>query len=189
MRRFISLNLFFSLILLSLSGIVLFFAPHGRIAHWVGWKFLFLSKEDWENLHTVFGFLFLTFAVFHIVFNFKALKKYFSTKEVWFSLGITVLVLLLTIFKLPPVSQFLIFRDKLVQSIENRYPKPPIPHAELMMLKTLCKKLGIPLDVALRKLKTRGVKATPNQKLLKIAEENNLTPEEVYRIISSPLNR
>ncbi len=185
MRKFVSLSLLFSLILLAVSGVVLFFAPHGRVAHWVGWKFLFLSKEDWENLHIVFGFLFLTFAGFHLFNNLKAVKRYLQTREVWLSLGFSFAVLLLTLFKLPPISQFLEFREKLVEGIERRYPKPPIPHAELMPLRVLCKKMGIPLREALRKLKSRGVEASPDQKLLEIAEKNGLTPEEVYRIISS----
>jgi hypothetical protein len=71
MGRFIPLSLLFSTLLLALSGLVLFFA----MAHRIGWKFLFLKKDRWADLYTVFGFLFSILAVFRVFNNLRGDKE------------------------------------------------------------------------------------------------------------------
>lgn len=46
-RGFISLLTFASFILMSVTGIVLYTAPQGRIAYWVAWTFWGLEKPQW----------------------------------------------------------------------------------------------------------------------------------------------
>ncbi|MEJ5166449.1 MAG: DUF4405 domain-containing protein, partial [Thermoanaerobaculia bacterium] len=70
-RRFFVLLIFFSFLLMTISGLVLYFTPQGRVAYWVEWKFLGLTKDDWTNLHTVSWFLFLISSIFHIYYNWK----------------------------------------------------------------------------------------------------------------------
>ncbi len=107
---FISFNLFFTFLLMALSGIILYFKPEGTIARWLDWDILWLDKSGWESLHTVFSFLFMAFALFHILkihlFN---LRVYFlkfrsrdKARELYLSLMITVLFTVGTVMMLPP---------------------------------------------------------------------------------------
>ena len=58
LKVFTSFILAISFILISISGIVLYIAPRGRIAHWINWSVFGFSKEDWEAIHTVFVSIF-----------------------------------------------------------------------------------------------------------------------------------
>ncbi len=63
-RGFVSLFTAFSFLFVFISGIVLYFTPQGRIAYWINWKFLGLTKTDWTNMHIVFCIFFMTAAFF-----------------------------------------------------------------------------------------------------------------------------
>ena len=106
---FISLNLFFTFLLMLLSGLILYLKPEGTVARWLDWKMLGVEKSGWESMHTVFSFLFMAFALFHMLkihlFN---LSSYFFNnrsgrkRELYGSLAITVVFLVGTVFYLPP---------------------------------------------------------------------------------------
>ena len=70
-RSFISFLLTWSFAILIVSGIVLYIAPHGRVAHWVNWRLLGLTKDNWAAIHTIIGYLFMIVAVVHFVFNYR----------------------------------------------------------------------------------------------------------------------
>ena len=44
-RRIVSLTVLLSFIVLSLSGILLFVSPQGRVAYWSRWSLVGLTKE------------------------------------------------------------------------------------------------------------------------------------------------
>jgi len=107
---FISFNLLFTFLIMSVSGLILYFKPEGSIARWLDWHILGLGKSGWESLHTVFSFLFLAFALFHILkihlFNLRAyIVKYKPARfhrELYISLLITAVFLVGTALYLPP---------------------------------------------------------------------------------------
>ena len=67
-------------LILTVSGIVLYIVPQGRIAYWVHWSLLGLGKSDWANLHMVFGCLFIATGILHLYFNWKPFKKYLADR-------------------------------------------------------------------------------------------------------------
>jgi hypothetical protein len=83
-RRLVSFTALTSFIFLALTGIMLFFSPQGRIAHWSGWRLLGLSREEYVALHTTFMVLFLVVGIWHIVLNWKPIVNYLKdrTKKV-----------------------------------------------------------------------------------------------------------
>jgi hypothetical protein len=107
---FISLNLFFTFLLMLLSGVILYLKPEGTVARWLDWQILGVEKSGWESMHTVFSFLFMAFALLHMLkihlFN---LSSYFFNnrsgrkRELYGSLVITAVFLIGTLFYLPPV--------------------------------------------------------------------------------------
>ena len=49
-RGLISLLTAMSFLIMSISGIVLFIVPQGRIANWIDWRFLALTKGQWGDM-------------------------------------------------------------------------------------------------------------------------------------------
>jgi len=78
----------------------------------------------------------------------------------------------------------------LEEKIKSSYnfQAPIIPHAELLTLKDYCKKVNIPLDLAMAKLKSKNIKFNENWTLKEIAKKNNLAPLDIGKIIFSPVN-
>jgi hypothetical protein len=79
-RGFVSVTSGLAFIGLSVTGIVLFIVPPGRIANWGGWHLLGLSKYQWIGLHIWYSLLFLILALIHIYYNWKCLIGYFKDK-------------------------------------------------------------------------------------------------------------
>jgi nitric oxide reductase large subunit len=125
LRRFISLSLLFSFLVMSYTGIVLFFAPKGRVANATHWELFGLEKTEFSALHVSFMLLFLVGMLFHIYLNYKALLSYFKNKIREFSLftiefmlafGITLLFFIGTLYNWVPFSTFLDFQEELKAS-------------------------------------------------------------------------
>lgn len=79
-RAFVTLFVTLSFVLLTASGIVLYVAPPGRVAHWSLWTLARLDKEAWQAVHTVFAFLFVLAGAFHLYFNWRIFWSYLRSK-------------------------------------------------------------------------------------------------------------
>jgi len=75
-RSLVSFYLLFGGIVLLVSGVVLFIAPVGRVAHSTDWRLLGLEKGQWEAVHAISGYVSILFAVVHLVLNWKMLLNY-----------------------------------------------------------------------------------------------------------------
>ncbi|EDM23599.1 DUF4405 domain-containing protein [Caminibacter mediatlanticus] len=183
-RKWIDLILFYSTLLLIFSGIVLYIMPHGRVAYFTGWTFLGLDKDNWDNLHVIFGLLMSIFVIWHLILNWKPLQNYLFQKESLFALIFIGFISIGTILQIQPFKAVADFEEKIKNSWEVNKIPVPIPHAEKFTLKELCAKLNINLENAKNKLKKAGIKFNENQTLLEIAKQNNSTPAKIYEIIS-----
>jgi hypothetical protein len=63
-------------LIMTVSGIVAFIVPHGRIAYWTDWRFFGLTKNNWGDIHVIGCALFLIAGGFHIYFNWRPLTSY-----------------------------------------------------------------------------------------------------------------
>ena len=70
----------FGFLIMSITGLVLYVVPQGRIAYWVTWKFLGMTKTEWGNIHIISSILFILAGAFHIYFNWSILINYFKKK-------------------------------------------------------------------------------------------------------------
>jgi hypothetical protein len=195
-RVFISFGLFFSFLIIFITGIILYLAPAGRIAHWVNWKLIGLSKEDWQAIHTVFSYLFAILSIFHLFsVNWKAFLSYIKGKtrqglnrkrEFYLSSVLTILVFAGVIYSVPPFSSVMDFGEYLTKSWENKTDEPPIPHAELLTLAELSEKLeNVSIDKISNKLKANKIKFNSlNETLTEIGKMNGMPPIEIYNIIT-----
>ena len=178
-------------LVMGITGLILYLAPHGRVAYWTEWRLLGISKTSWTNIHVISSLLFVVAGSFHLYFNWKPLINYLSGKvagvlkykrELALTCVVTIWVVASGIWGLPPLS----YINDLGEAIKGSWViapeyEPPFGHAELLTLKGFCRKMDIPLDKALAELKAKGVKVSgPDQTLEQIARANNTTAMHLY---------
>jgi len=196
-RVFISFGLFIALVMMLVSGVILYLSPPGRVANWTDWRMIGLTKTGWQNQHIIFGFAFLILSVFHLFFiNWKAFLSYLKSKT---SEGLknprellTIVILSSlfgtgTYFDIEPFSAIIKFGDTISNSWEQKERQAPVPHAELMTLQQLAEQpgLGGDLEALIKKLEKAGLKGVSrNKTLAEIATLNGKTAEQVYEVIA-----
>jgi hypothetical protein len=183
-----------SFILLVFTGMILYIEPHGRVAYWTKWNFLSLEKDQWGNIHIFSGLLFLVAGGFHLYYNWQPLIRYLSgrietgfryQRELVVSSLIFLWIIASGIWSLPP----LIYVAYLGEAVKNAWVsspelEPPFGHAEMVSLKTFCKKQGIPLREAMEELKGAGFKVdSPDEPLENIADSKGTSGMGVYEVI------
>lgn len=183
-----------SFVVLILNSIVLYIVPEGRVAYWADWRFWGLTKTQWGEQHVTIGFLFLLAGFLHLFYNWAAVKSYMKNriKEVKiftmpFNTGlvITAVVAVMTYLHVPPVSFVLQLENHFKVAGAEEYGEPPYGHAERSSLKMFSQKEGIDLEKALTLLQQEGLQgASGETTLLAIAKNNNLTPQQVAKIIA-----
>jgi hypothetical protein len=189
-RKLISLIAILSFAVLVLTGIVLFIQPHGRVAYWVDWRLLGLSKTQWDSTHIHAGILFLLAIVFHIYYNWRSIASYLKHKaeNLWIynrhfniALLITAFVVCGTIAGTPPFCWVMDLNESIKESAVKIYGKPPYGHAELSSLKTLAFRMGFDLGRSIQGLKDAGIHFKgPDQRIVDIARLNSKTPKQVF---------
>lgn len=149
MRKITSMTMLVSLVLLLLNSIVLYVVPEGRVAYWADWRFWGLTKTEWGNQHVTIGFLFLLAGLLHLFYNWGAIKSYMRNKikeikvfTMPFNLGllITLVVVIMTYFHVPPVNLVLELGTHFKEAGAKNYGEPPYGHAERSSLKMFCQR-------------------------------------------------
>jgi hypothetical protein len=190
-RAFVSLLATFSFVALSVTGVILYITPPGRIANWTNWTFWTLTKQQWIGLHICFSTLFLIISVLHIWLNFKPLMSYFVKKahaagkfRVEWLLAIVVcgIVFAGTMKPFAPFSTLLSLNERIKYRWEEPKQQAPVPHAELLTIKDLAQTAGIETKTVLENLKAGGIEADISDVFGTIAEENGLSPNELFDI-------
>ena len=132
-----------SFIVDTISGIILYIAPPGRVAHWTNWTIWGLDKEQWVAVHTIFGYLLLIIVVIHLYFNWNMFRNFIWSKvrkalqlrwEMLTAILVSLLVFLFTFWNIPPFSTIMNLGENLKESWEESKVEVPIAHAELMSL-------------------------------------------------------
>lgn len=193
-RGFVSLLTAFSFLFAFVSGIILYFTPQGRVAYWINWKFLGLTKTDWTNMHIIFCIVFMITAFFHIYYNWNVLINYIYSKvkkamNLKKELAVVTLLVLLSFIgslsPFPPFSLLLDLSDYLKSSwIKSPDYEPPFGHAELLSLEEFAKRRSIALYKALETLKAKNIKVTSTKESLGvIAKNNKVSPKDIYEIL------
>jgi hypothetical protein len=194
-QRFVSLSAGLSFITLFLSSAILYFLPDRKISSWSGWKFLGLDKQQWDNLHINLGIFFLVMMVWHIYFNWKAIKNYLKvkrklkifTKEFNIALAWVTVFMIGTILMIPPLSIFINLGNGIKAINAHSMGTPPFGYAEEATLKDFCRLTKINPKSAIATLKKYNIKVSnDNESLKDISKNNNTTPQELYRLIYNP---
>ncbi len=183
-----------SFLILTISGVVLYIVPQGRIAYWVHWGLWGLEKEDWGHVHMMFGGLFIVTGILHLYFNWKPFKKYLAerisgqyrvSRELAVSLLLSILILAGSIWEVPPVS-WVFDLNKTVKDAWVTGPdlEPPFGHAEEISLAGIARRMNLDLPKAEQALLDAGFKvADRGDSLDRIARDNDTTPMAIYGVI------
>jgi hypothetical protein len=193
-RSFTAFVVTWAFLILTITGIVLYIVPQGRIAYWTHWSLVGLGKEQWGDLHMIFGGVFIFAGVLHLWFNWKPFRKYFADRvkghfelkqEVITSLLVTIVLAFMAIFSIPPVSYVFDLNDVIKDSwISSPDLEPPFGHAEEASLSGLARRMDLDLHKSLEALEQAGIKVeSPGDSIEKIARENQLIPVDVYAVI------
>ncbi len=193
-RGLVSLMAAVGFLIITVTGLVVYIMPHGRIAYRTDWRFLGLSKTTCGDMHILGGLLLLVAIGFHIYFNWKSLMSYLVTrttrslnlkKEIAVSLIVGSWVVMNAMFHIPPLSYILDLNEYVKSSwiVSNKY-EPPFGHAERLSFNTFCSKRNMPLEKARSKLKDKGITVTDtNDNVAEIAKRNGISPMELYSFI------
>ena len=192
LKRTVSLTLAWMFLVSTISGIMLYIAPPGRIAHWSDWSMLWLTKSQWDSIHTVTTILMLIVVGLHLYYNWKPFTSYMKdkvsklftlTKELSISLVITLVVAFGAVYELPPFSLITNFGDYVSEEWEVTYGTPPYNHAELDSVGQFSKKLNIDYTQSKEKLKKANISFDENDTLLDIAKNYKTSPQKIYNIV------
>jgi hypothetical protein len=194
-KVFVSFYVVFSFLALAASGIVLYVAPPGRIANWSVWQLLLLNKAQWQAVHTIVALAFVVAASFHIYFNWRVLVAYVKSrlqagirmKRELAAASLTgAAILAVSIAGVPPFGTMMDVGEDIKNSWSTTSNEPPVPHAELMTVAKLSETVKIPAEKAMANLEKQGIKvAQPAMTVQQIADDNKLTPQQVYQKIQS----
>jgi len=193
-RSLVAFLVTWAFVLLTVTGIVLYVVPQGRVAYWVHWSLLGLEKEQWAWVHMMFGGVFIVTGAIHLYYNWKPFTKYLAERargqirikrELVVSLGLTVLIFGLSVFDLPPASWVFALNAQVKSSwVTSPELEPPFGHAEESSVAGIAKRMDIDLPAALAALRSEGVQfGSERDSLEKIARANGVTPMAVYGII------
>jgi hypothetical protein len=184
----------FGFLIMSVTGLVLYVVPEGRVAYWTVWEFAGLTKTDWGNIHILSSILFIVAGGFHTYFNWKPLMNYFKDRarkgvklrrELAIASVLSVWVIVSSIWAFPPLSYLLDFNEWVKETwvVQDEY-EPPFGHAEMLSLKVFTKKMDIDLGKAVEELKANGVMFDSAEETLEdIAGNNDVSPMNLYLLI------
>ncbi len=193
-RSFVSFGLFFSFLVMTVSGVILYIAPPGRVSNWSNWELWGLTKAGWQSLHTNFSLFFLILGIFHLFsinwkaflahIRSKATKELNRKKEMVISTLLSVFIFIGVIVNIPPFRTIMTWGESLTESWEKEETSPPIPHAELYSLEKFSDEiLGIPLDSTIGILKANKISLeSKDQTIKEIGESNGKAPSEIFSL-------
>lgn len=194
-RPFVSVLVALSALIISVSGIILYIAPKGRVAHATNWTLFFLDKDGWGAIHTIFSYVFLVVAIIHLVFNWKVFVSYLKDKvtkalsfrKEWVvGFIVTVLIAVLTVFKVPPFQTIMDLGEAAKDAWETTLMQDAdfLPHSEEFTIDEFAKRYDVTLDLIHARLQKEGIVWDKSANTLgDLAVANNKTPLELYRIM------
>jgi hypothetical protein len=192
LTSFISIGLLFSFLLMAFSGVVLFIAPEGSISRWIGWSVLGLSKKQWEHQHTIFSYLFIAFAIFHIFkINWQLLLSYLksekfslsNSKEIFLVLVITIIVFSGTLNNIQPFKWIIDSGSNISERIGESAEIPSISNPEKLNLEQFANEvLIISYENLVNFLESEGFNSISKEITIEdFCNQNNIIPAELYK--------
>lgn len=174
-------------LIMGFTGAMLYATPEGRLAYWVDWSMLGLTKVEWGAIHVTSSLLFLIAGFVHLWFNWRQFVAYLRRRlETRVRLrpegplaGALLAVLVAgTLYGVPPFTYVLDFSAflKASWSVDARM-EPPFGHAEEATLKTLALRTATNVDDLIAALRDAGFKVGGASETMRhVADANDASP-------------
>ena len=198
-RAFTSILLFWTGLVMAVSGIILYIAPTGRVARAAIWTFWGLDKDGWGAVHTILSFLFTIFAVLHIVLNWKPLISYLKDRVTrvvrlrreWVGATlISILACALTILAVPPFQSVMDWGEQIKEGWEQRLLQGSdiLPHTENFTLEEFARNYRVDKEEVRRVLTQLGITTIKADDTFgDFASALETTPLALYKQISTKI--
>lgn len=190
LRKITSLTAMLAFAVMLLTSIILYIVPQGRVAYWADWHLWGLDKTQWGAIHINTGILLLLAIALHTYYNWKSIMAYLKNKAKEIkvftpnfntSLVVILVVVLGTLFQLPPFSTNLDISAGIKDAAAVKYGEPPYGHAELSNLKSFTKKMRLDYEASIQQLKRAGFNIPdPKLPLKEIAKVNKVSPQRLF---------
>ena len=185
-----------SFIVDTISGIILYIAPHGRVANWTSWNVWGLQKEEWAAIHTIFGYILLIIVGIHLYYNWKMFMSFIWSKirkalnlkwELSAAILINLLLFVATLWNIPPFSTTMNLGERFKESWEeSKAVAAPVRQAQELSLQEFAASIQTPVDQILSALRSKGLEVKNVQQTLEeIAKENRTSPDSLYEAMKS----
>ncbi len=205
-RGLVSFYLLFASLVLLVSGVALFVAPSGRAARTLDWSLLGLDKEQWEAVHTIFGYRTAACGLYHLVLNWKVLLNYLRDRarrayrlraELVVALLLTILVVGGSAASVPPFSTVMDWGESLKGSWDQSSALPSTTvvveeeHDDegssvgwgQFTVEEICAQEGVPVDEGIARLAAYGVQAEPTSRIRDLADATEYEPGDLVDIL------
>ncbi len=189
-----SFTIIWGFIILAFTGVILYFTPAGRIANWTNWTLLGLTKDEWQNIHTVFACLFVICAAFHIFFNWRVILSYFKTKmsegmqrkkELSIATLLTIFFVLGSYYEWQPFSTLFEWREVFKNQEQLIKSSTVVPHMEEMTIEEIAEYTTRTKDEIIQIIRDKGYKLADENRLFgEIAEDNGKSPDALFNEIT-----
>jgi hypothetical protein len=216
-RKFISFGLFIALLILLVSGLVLYLSPHGRGGNWSGWQFIGLSRSEWQHQHIIFSFGFALLSICHLFFiNWTTFLCYLKTRTMQgFKTPAELITILLLAFvfgigtwlDIQPFSAVIHFGREVSRSREQSALSIQSPHSEHFdplinekeqehgtgfgqkTLRQIAGESGISPTSLQLALRKKGIDAETDTPLKTIAEMNGMAMRDLRELLENISNQ
>ncbi len=177
---------------MSLSGIILYLAPAGRIGRWIAWTMLGFSRSQWEDIHTISSYLFIGFGLVHLFsMNWRPFISYMRNRltkrmnrrrELAMATATFLVVTLFTVAKIPPVYSIMDLGNHITALWADRYGVPPVPHAERMTIEEAAIQLfDTDPDSLIVVMRASGIELDgPYEVMRDVAGNNRMSPAALF---------
>jgi hypothetical protein len=178
-------------LVMTVTGLALFTIPAGRVANWVDWRMLGLTKDQWSAVHITSSLLFVGAGVVHLWYNWRQFVAFLRDR---LPKGVkprpegpvaAVLLLALvsgSLYGVPPFTWVLDLSGGIKESWSvDPAMEPPFGHAEEVTLKTLAARTALDAGAMIGALKEAGLTVSgPQQTVRQVADANGLSPAGVW---------
>lgn len=190
-RGWVTFVVIISFIVDTISGIILYIAPHGRVANWTIWTIWGLDKDEWAAIHTIFGYVLLIIVGIHLYFNWKIFIHFLWNKirkvihlkwEITTAILLNLFIFAATIWNIPPFSTTMNLGERIKEGWEQEVTAAaPVRQAQDLTLQELASTIQVPVEQILSSLDAMGIHVQDVRKTLgEVAKEHNTSPENLY---------
>lgn len=178
-------------LVMAITGLMLFITPEGRLAYWVDWSVLGLSKSQWGDIHVTSSLIFILFGFIHLWYNWRQFVSYLRRRleagvrvrsEGPIALALMAVLVVGTLYSVPPFTYVLDLSATIKDSWKtDPSMEPPFGHAEEVSLKTLALRTASNTADIVAAIRAGGYKVdSADQTVKDVATLNHVSPSDLW---------